>query len=73
MSTVPVFIKRILKNNLFVDDIRIDLFFSSSSIFSKGNGTSEDIKTFFCSSLDFGRKIRIVFICVGSATTHCLT
>ena len=38
----------ILKNNLFVNDIRrIDLFFSSSPIFSVEDRTSEDVKTFF--------------------------
>ena len=46
-----------------MNDIRID-FFSSSPIFSVENWTSKDVKTFFCSSLDFGRKIGIVFICV---------
>ena len=35
------------KNNLFVNDIRIDLFCSSSPIFSAEKWTSEDVKIFF--------------------------
>ena len=36
-----------LKNNNFVNNIKMDLIFSSSPIFSEENRTSEDVKTFF--------------------------
>ena len=53
-----------------MNDTGIDLFFNSSPIFSVENRTSGDVKTFFCSSLDFRRKIGIVFICVDLCGVH---
>ena len=67
----------ILKNNIFVNDIMIDLFFSSSPIFSVENRTCEDVKTYFLAlHLILGEKLEsclFALICVGSATTNCLT